>query len=649
MKFLIKNLLRFMGQRTGFSRNNSGFTLAEVMVATGILSILSLTVAYLTKNISKVQRATEQNVSVNSLRLSAFRNLRDVTSCGATLNGIDPSGVVNLAQIRGKNGASVITSGAVYGGTGDGGNAASKLRITGIVLSNYHSSGDAYRSGGSAAVNTMDGSAKITISYIKGNRVSSASSDAKERGKSTGSIQGEIIVPVSFAHVYTGSAINPGAIQGCAVSETSYVQGICDSLNGQNTADSKCREITVNDSANDYSVSFKGNVNITNAGAASANNNELIVEGSIGIGRDSETDATGKLSVASSLAVGLAAPAPGAVGTAEFLGAVGIGVAPAANDGSLRVNGSAAFGSGMTVPGTNGSVKVKNSVGVGVAAPAGDGDIQASNSMGIGASPPGGSGDLYVANGVTVGAASALEANSLVIQDALIIPNQAATDSNGTHAATQYWVASKVANSLDPNFVGDVTAIIDDIMSGTGEAAAEKLCLSLKIRNADETTFSPAAVYDGNCTITPKYCSTDGQCAGVYAGTGGIDSAGKIESVSGDIISEAGDITASGDVKANIVRAESELCFGSSCKTSWSSISITRSGCSNKSAGVKCASGEFVARVMLSTKVVSYKSSYTVSPVYYAGKYTSVGSSTGSGSRTVGDTLTYTCCKANNN
>ena len=660
MKFLINNLLRFMSQRTGSSRNNSGFTLVEVMVATGMLSVLSLTVAYLTKNITKVQRATEQNVTVNSLRLTAYKSLSSPDACMETLQGKSPSGVVNLPEVKDRNGNSVITAGAVYGGEGKGKNAASKLTITAITLSSYQSNGDPYRNSTTGAPDTMDGTARIVISYKKGDRVGVTSSDAKERSKSIGSVQGEISIPVSFSHEYTGPGA-PGNIIRCASAAPSYGKGICDSFDGNNINDEKCRHITVNDKDPDYAVTFKGNVKIENA--ATDNNELTILGGSLGIGTEAETDAPGKVSVNGTLSVGLANPHSPIVGSVDLTGALGVGAPANIQQGSLKVEGSASIGLGINVSGNNGNFKTGYSLGVGAAAPQDPipaipgshaGNMHVASSMGVDKIPSSVIGHLGVNGGITVGSGVANpDGISIGVEGAVRIPNQSATDNNAKHAATQYWVASKIANSLDPGVVGQVNDIINDIMgSGTDQAAAKNLCQGFRVKNAGNAlvTYAPG-VWDGNiCSITPKYCSTDGQCNTVYAEAGGVNSAGHVLTTNGNIISNSGNIsTSSGDVRAKTVRADNSLCLRGSCKTSWSAINVTSTGCYSASVGATCNVGYFISRVTLTKRTINFKNTYSVTRNYYAGNVTSTSGNFGNSSKSVGDSVSYYCCKAVNN
>ncbi len=661
MKFNFKKLFNLMDSDQDNSMSYSGFTLAEVMVATGLLGILSLTVVHLTKNMSKVRRSTMQDVSLSSLRLMAFSSLRDTTSCGETLINVDPSGTTNIGSIKNRAGNNIITAGSVFGDSSVGannneGSSASKLTITGIVLTNYSADGDPYRSAPGGAVDTLNGNGQVIISYVKGDRTLGGANDDRERQRSLGASSGTISIPVSFSHVHNpASPANPGAILSCNSIANSFSKGICDSFDGNNDIDEKCRHITLADSEapnNDFAVTFKGNVNIENSDT-NANQNELVVDGSVGIGVPPETNINGKLSVAHSLAVGPEAnnSAPNTQGDADFDGSIGIGVAPSATAGNLSVNSSALFGSGTLPTAGDGNVDARGSVGVGLDAAVGNtGSLSMSNSIGINKAPSGVAGHMGIEGSISVGAGAPLPSSgSMAVSGYVSIPNQASTESVAKNVATQEWVATKIARTLDPSVVNNVTDIVSDILGGsTDQAAAKSICESLAIRDANGGYSTRGVFSSGVCTITPKYCSTDGQCNVVYAGSGGVNSVGNVLTTGGSITA-SGDIrTTTGDVRAKNIRANNSLCINTVCKSDWNSLEVTHGSCYNRNSSSSCNDGDFIVGVTLKTKNITYLSSFNVTPNYYSGNVTSISTSKSYSTRTVGDDVTYRCCEARN-
>lgn len=661
------NLRLFKKFFRGFRRihSESGFTIMEGVVAAGLLAGLSVAVVNLSKNLSKASRKTSQDMSVNSLRMEVFSSLKNPDGCSNTLLNLDAIGDT-VPVIQNSNGGTIITSGGVYGNAT--GNAQSRVQITGIDLENYSSVGATYSSPGAAAAagikDRINGTLDLKITFQRGDR-SSGRADEAERKLGGGSSIGYVTIPVKVV-TDVSAARN---ILSCISTKHTFVDAFCDSFDGDSNYDEKCRHLTLQNRsgdalppATDYSANFRGNVIITDSDiTANAGRNHLYVYGSVGVGIASATGANeGHLFIDESISVGSGIDPPGGKGDGHFESAVGVGVAPAADNGSLMVNSSAAFGSGFSVPALDGALSIEKSLGIGVVAPNTAGDIQVTNHVGVLIDPT--TSDVRLsADSISVGGEADPGSLNVVVGDYVNIPNQAVTDSNATHVATQNWVSTKVANTLNPDVISSVSTIIGDILGGSpDEAGASAICQSFRVQNAKSLTdYSDRAALSGSgCLMEPVYCSEDDQCTTVYAEASGLNSDGSIIAESGDITTASGHInvpagTAQGDsVVGSTICLPDNNSFNESsttkCKTSWASIKVVHGSCYSVSAGGTCGGGYFVAQINVTKQNLSPVTSVSHSSTYYAGGYTKATVSSSTSTYSVMNTITYSCCKAKN-
>src|SRR6516164_3859373 len=98
-----------------------GFALMEVMIAAGLLAVVSMGVIQLTKMMAKSSKSQAQKFEFSNLETQIQSILRDEYSCAANFNGINPSGdgsaLPQLVRKRSDGTSStVFQSGKPYGG-----------------------------------------------------------------------------------------------------------------------------------------------------------------------------------------------------------------------------------------------------------------------------------------------------------------------------------------------------------------------------------------------------------------------------------------------------------------------------------------------------------------------------------------------------
>ena len=628
----------------------------EGVVAAGLLAGLSVAVVNLSKNLSKSSRKVSQDMSVNSLRLEVFSSMKNTIACTNTLNGISSTGGA-VASIRDAANSIIISSGGVYGNSS--GNAQAKVSVTSIDFDSYTNTGSAYRSDPTlGATDRINGTANVSISFRRGS-LNGGKTETDERALGGGNVRGVVRIPVRVVIDTTSNEV-----LSCSSAQLTYVDAFCDSFDGDSTYDSRCRHITIEDGVGmtDYAAKFIGNVEISDSDIAANTLKTLHVHGSTGVGRDADIANDGNLSVAHSVAVGSLTPSPAEVGSAHIGNSLGVGTTPdSGNNGSLKGVGSISIGSGYDVEPNTGSTSVKTALGVGIVAPPGAGNVRTTGNVGVGTDPETTATRNLKVGSLSIGSGVDYDTDGNILVEGFVhLPNQLSTDSNPMHVATQEWVSTKVANTLNPDAINMVNSILSDILgTNPNEVGASAVCQGFRIQHAN-TTYSARAAYTGSgCVLTPLYCNTNGQCTTVFAEGGGVNSSGSIISTGGNITTSSGHIdVTNGTAQARTIRAGTKICLpdnasftessAAKCKTTWSTITISRTGCYTKSSGQSCNSGDYLVRIAVSKQTVSPVTSVGHSNKYYAGRITAVSVSLGSSNFSVMNNLTYTCCKIRN-
>ena len=109
-----------------FLKSEKGFSLAEVMVAAGMLGALSLAVMQLTKNMSGSTKALEASSEALTVTNAIKTTLLGEGACKNTLENVNISGNTTITEIKDINDATRYSVGSVYG--------TRAVRLTGMRL-----------------------------------------------------------------------------------------------------------------------------------------------------------------------------------------------------------------------------------------------------------------------------------------------------------------------------------------------------------------------------------------------------------------------------------------------------------------------------------------------------------------------------------
>lgn len=210
-----------------FFRNESGFSLAEVMVAAGMLGGLSLAIMQITKNANKVSKSVGQSVEIMETSTQMAQAMRIEAACTQTLAGatvVDVDSLPTLVpDMFGKGGRTVVTSTVPANRIGSG---AGAITIQSITVENYNESGSM-----GAPINERYGTVDLTVIIQKGNNNSTSNIDPNNLGTHQQSSYGAFQVTKRYNGIQVTS--NPaGVIQTCQADSSQYLAAACDMLGG---------------------------------------------------------------------------------------------------------------------------------------------------------------------------------------------------------------------------------------------------------------------------------------------------------------------------------------------------------------------------------------------------------------------------------
>ncbi|GEM_PF-2425175 len=652
--------------------NREGSVLPQLLVAGALIAAVSTSVLQYTKTSSKSSKFEAEKINQRSLINQLQDTLRTRSACTATLAGRAVNSTAALAQLN--DGTSVFINLApaaarslkVFGSPG----TAGSISIMDMSTDSFESHGAAYElknpDGTPSGVFERVGKFFLEINYRKGIHYNGAGalivkSDKVVTDSTLGQARNTKLIPI-LAVYESDAAGSTGNIKNCTslddegkstkqlredgiASLNSFSEAYCSDLfDGSTVQDGRCRHITVHDDSADYAATLKGNVIIQESNFSTGDN--LNVEGALsaGLAASIGDSSDGTVAVNNSISVGNVT-APDTQGTAHFENSVGVGTTPSAQTTSLKINGSASFGSGWNPPATNGSVSIKNNLAIGPGSSAqslnAPTSMHLSKNMGVGTAVTStGTGYIDLNRSLTIGNQSEEGNGNITANGYVDIPNQDVDAAVPEHAATQAWVANKVAKTLDPNSVGDATSIFSDIMAANpNESGFSSFCRGTKTANLLGPVSQSSAFSSSRCNMVSEYCSKDGSCNTVYAESGGVISSGDIVTSSGWIRTNKsnGLIKASGTLEGNVIRAKSSICLNGVCKTSWDDITSSHGSCQTRSSGQTCSDGYFVRRVNLNKSNFTYPTSYTSSGAFGVSKNESTTS--------VVDSISFQCCK----
>lgn len=248
------------------AQNQRGFSLAEVMVAAGMLGVISLGMMQLTKNTNQQQKKVVQDFSVNEVVFAMQNTLRDKGSCEATFEGVSVTAATPALTIRKRDKAGVVST-VFSPGQIVGQNSEGRMQITSIVLQSF--------------ANGTPGTATVRVTFTRQNAFAQAT-----LGQQT--VVRDIAVKISEGG---NNLLNFGVVgngDGCYADEDYYVDAACSSLGGLiDPVDAACKDISIQRLAATHAITSEdgirvltgnvdvqqGNVNVVNNGAASINVN----------------------------------------------------------------------------------------------------------------------------------------------------------------------------------------------------------------------------------------------------------------------------------------------------------------------------------------------------------------------------------------
>ncbi|WP_127718477.1 prepilin-type N-terminal cleavage/methylation domain-containing protein [Halobacteriovorax sp. HLS] len=437
---------------------SKGFTLVEVMVAAGMLSVISLGLMQVMNTATKGSKKIQQDAEVNEALGHIRRILQDQASCQQTLGGYSFGDAI--PSIKRNNGNDAFVAGSKYG-TGSSSFLLDRMQLVGYVAPDPGNPGQ-YTDGAAPTQTTVDengvtrniGQAVVDLYIIRvTNTAGTAADDTKAKVVTYGgnSLRKRVLVTVQM-----NAAGN--AVDDCKSDQSSYLIESCTSMGGSFEG-THCRNASITrrfaeptaavvrppnmpaytgDNSTEPALTVGGSLYIKNvAGAGAASNgsvgiisgtapfaladlngvpgtNNLSVEGSVGIGVLA-TGLPGELSVKNSAAIGDGAPVPpndGELGVKTSI-AVGDGIAQPAGDGTVRVKTSVAIGNGpATTPSVNsGDITIERAAVIGTTTanmgPAGTLRVNNSISVGSGIAPMSADGHAQIKNSASIGQAYA--------------------------------------------------------------------------------------------------------------------------------------------------------------------------------------------------------------------------------------------------
>tara|TARA_R110002072_G_scaffold534_2_gene3528 strand:+ start:66175 stop:68412 length:2238 start_codon:yes stop_codon:yes gene_type:complete len=234
------------------SRGERGFSLAEVMVAAGLLGVVSLGVMQVMQNISKGSKKMEQDAEKSSVSLTLNSVLKNQDNCAAWLGGLTVTTAgTAIPEIRTTPTAATpfMTVGTVYG---QGTKAAQ--RVTALQLFGFKTGAGVadnsiapagytqYQYTDGAGLQTRRrGTVEVRVTLNKGH--AGASADGVARSSFGGA---QSVIRMNLEVVTTTANV----IESCFGDSDQFSTAACNALGGSLANDGTCRNIVIqNDSS----------------------------------------------------------------------------------------------------------------------------------------------------------------------------------------------------------------------------------------------------------------------------------------------------------------------------------------------------------------------------------------------------------------
>jgi prepilin-type N-terminal cleavage/methylation domain-containing protein len=537
-----RSLKKFLNWAWG---SKKGFTLAEVMVAAGLVGVLSVALVNIMGNLGKTSKKMQQDAELIQLKLYAARLLNKETACTRSFGGLTLSSAGTNVPAIFPN----ATQPALFSAGTTLGQAASVMEIQSIDIRGWQDTAtpptfdiaDAgrYTQWGVGANLRRRGTARVAIMVEKGR---AAVADAQKQKSS----YGNVVVPVYFnLQVVVNSA---NVIQSCYGDQSEYVAAACDAVGGRIDDLGRCVEyeannhnaapgepaFTVNGTAGaGTEVGSTANVpleiNGGDAGQLQIDGDEiqsstefrLNIHGqNIAIGtNDNTTTTTVRNNFVAVRDVNL-----GSDGSANTItiGNAGdtVNISPTTN-----ISGTTTFTTG-TVTSNDATTMTLNSNTINL----GDDSSDYVNIRGRIRNNSGNlSGRVYVEDELQVTSNTYVGGNETVtgnstVNNRIYLPNvSSGTTLTNKMVPNVEWIANRIARTLAPE-AGNVASMLTDIIANSTSndtslnVVREYVCDSIRINN-----ISGAGTTNGGsgCTFsTPDTnCSQSGRCSQVCIGT----------------------------------------------------------------------------------------------------------------------------------
>jgi hypothetical protein len=387
-------------------RNSEGFSLAEILVTIGLLSVVSLGVMRLTKNMNRSSNRFKQDFEAQQKIVKIQREINSSAVCEQSLAGVTLNGdatTTPIPNIKDTIGNDIAAPGLEFGTSTAGGLMhIESISIRGFKAADgsfgqtdgiHHFPSTTLVSGTPTAV--QRGNAEVFIVFKKGLAANNPnvgglfnpSADKATQSKGLGSLRftRQVSIEVltdnanTIIQCHGSEDLSNNAV--CAALGGQVLNGVCHNLTIQNDATLLSPPSTSGGNQEAYAIQTIGNATIKPKGLGGA-----------AYGSAPGSDAAGSFSV------GVTGNA-NSISNLDVFGSAGIGApnngAPISDDitrGNLDVyNGVAIYGDGSTPQG----------LGVGITdPPAGRGNIELSGSLGVGGTAPVGNGNIRAAGAI---------------------------------------------------------------------------------------------------------------------------------------------------------------------------------------------------------------------------------------------------------
>ena len=230
-------------KKNNFLKRQAGFSIMEVMIAAGLLGIVSLGVMQLTKNMTKSSKTDAQRAEFNQLTNQIQSLLKDEYSCESTLLGVSPAGSgTSITQVKRKkpDGTSsvVFESGNSYGAS------TNPIFLKSMKIKNF---------------DAASGMGDFIIEMNKGRKDYDSMTQAEKDTVLATSYGTAIVVKtIKLQMILDGS----GKIKDCLSDKDDYTTGACAMVNGDFADKVKCKSIKVDGNGIDPSITAKTHMQV---------------------------------------------------------------------------------------------------------------------------------------------------------------------------------------------------------------------------------------------------------------------------------------------------------------------------------------------------------------------------------------------------